>query len=257
MNPLMKMMKMMKPCLGGLAWLWVVWLSVTPAFGMEADEILQQMERKMQSKSYEMFSRIAFELPNGRVRTVSLYTALKSGRQALAVVVAPDEFKGRAALRDGDDVWMHIPGELELRKSNLMFSLVGGIFNNADLLTGFLFEDYQPTLLDEDETGWRLELRPRFGSAPYARMELRVNKKNGLPLTLSQFDSSGALIKTIHYQDVQTVDGEHLRPMVLTSASELNTKYRSTWSVGQMTSRDFPLDAFTRGFLSRAGTLMK
>ncbi|MBF0126006.1 MAG: outer membrane lipoprotein-sorting protein [Magnetococcales bacterium] len=242
--------------LGGLVGLWA-WVMVMPVHGMEADEILRQMDRKLHATSYESYARIAFEVPNGRVRTVTLYSARKSGRQALAVVVAPDDMKGRAVLRVGDGVWMHVPGELELRKSSLMVSMVGGVFNNADLLTGDFLEEYQPTLLGEEESAWRLELTPRFAGSPYARMELRVDKKNLTPVELAQFDGGGGRIKTIRYQDVQTMDGDHLHPMTMETVSGLNARYRSSWHLGQMTGRDFPAEAFTREFLPRAGRLMK
>lgn len=230
---------------------------VFPVMAMDAVEILQKMDRKLHSVSHELYCLIDFELPNGRIHKATLYFAKKSGRQALAVVVAPLELKGRTLLRVGDEVWMHVPGELELRKSNLMVAMVGGVFNNADLLVGDFGEEYQPTLLGEDDKSWRLELKPRFASSPYAKMALRVDKKSLMPVELGQFDVNGVLLKTIRYQDVQSVDGAHLHPKVMETASELNKGYRSTWNLGSMRSRDFPAEAFTREFLPKAGLLMK
>ncbi|MBF0182098.1 MAG: outer membrane lipoprotein-sorting protein [Magnetococcales bacterium] len=234
-----------------------VWLMAWPLLAADAEEILRGLDDKLHSGSWESFSRIAFELPNGRVNKVTLYVAKQRGRKAVAVVVAPDDLKGRAVLRVGDEVWMHVPGELEVRRSGLMNSLVGGVFNNADLLVGDLHEEYQPALLKEDDEIRQLELKPRFAGSPYARMVLDVDRKNGMPLRLEQYDASGGMIKTIHYRDVQTMDGDHLLPVVMESASGLNARYRSTWQMGQMNSREFPAEAFTREFLPRAGRLLK
>ncbi|MBF0191322.1 MAG: outer membrane lipoprotein-sorting protein [Magnetococcales bacterium] len=241
---------------GGMVavWVWSVW---SVAWGMEPAEILSAVDRKMHAPAHESFNRITFELPNGRQRTLTLYCARASGRRALAVVVSPDELRGRAVLRVEDEVWLHMPGELETRKTSLMLSFVGGVFNNADFLLGDFSEEYVPTLLKEEESMWTLSLKPRTEHTPYARVELKVDKKNLMPLELSQFDASGFRLKTIHYQDVRPSEGDRLLPMLMETASGMNQAYRSSWRVGRLESREFPANAFTREFLPHAGRLMK
>ncbi|MBF0626597.1 MAG: outer membrane lipoprotein-sorting protein [Magnetococcales bacterium] len=235
----------------------LVWSWWSAGWAMDATEILQTMDRKMHAASYESFNRITFELPNGRQRVVTLYSAKASGRRALLVVVAPDELRGRAVLKVGDEVWMHMPGELETRKSNPMLSVVGGVFNNADYLIGDFSEEYQATLVSEEPTHWNLSLKPLFPIVPYARLELKVDKTSLMPLELTQFDAGGFALKTIHYKDAQPASGDHLVPMLLETFSGLNAAYRSSWRVGRMESREFPANAFTREFLPQAGRLMK
>ncbi|MBF0271023.1 MAG: outer membrane lipoprotein-sorting protein [Magnetococcales bacterium] len=246
----------MRRWLGGLVAV-MVWSVLSTAWGMNAEEILRAVDRKMHSPSYETFNRITFNLPNTRQRTVTLYCAQASGRRALAMVVSPDELRGRAVLRVGDEVWLHMPGELETRKTNLMLSMVGGVFNNADFLIGNFSEEYLPTLAKEEESVWTLSLKPRFESSPYARLELKVDKKSLMPLELSQFDAGGFALKTIQYREAQESDGDHLLPMLMETASGMNQAYRSSWRVGRAESREFPANAFTREFLPHAGRLMK
>lgn len=236
---------------------WLVWWSGSPLWAMEPDEILTAMDRRMHDASYESFNRITYELPNGRQRNVTIYSAKSVGRKSLLVVVAPDEYRGRAVLKLGDEVWLHMPGELETRKTSLMNSVVGGVFNNADYLLGDLSEEYRATLAGEEESWWKLSLTPRFGQSPYARLELKVDKKSLIPLEMVQFDAGGFPLKTIHYRDAQPSDGDHLLPMLLETASGLNAAYRSSWRVGRAEGRTFPANAFTREFLPQAGRLMK
>ncbi|MBF0614129.1 MAG: outer membrane lipoprotein-sorting protein [Magnetococcales bacterium] len=242
--------------LGGVV-TFVVWSFCSAGWAMDAGELLRSVDRKLHAASYESFNRVTFELPNGRQRHVTLYTAHASGRKGLLVVVSPEELRGRAVLKVGDEVWMHMPGELETRKTSLMLSVVGGVFNNADFLLGDFSDEYEATLVGEEASFWKLSLKPRFATAPYVRMELKVDKQSRVPLELIQFDPSGFALKTIHYRDPQSSDGTHLMPMVMETASGLNAGYRSTWRVGRAESREFPADAFTREFLPHAGRLLK
>ncbi|MBF0340242.1 MAG: outer membrane lipoprotein-sorting protein [Magnetococcales bacterium] len=235
----------------------MVWGVVLPALAMDATEILQSVDRKLHATSFESFNRITFEMPNGRQRNVTLYSAHAPGRRSLAVVVAPDELRGRAVLKMGDEVWMHMPGELETRKTSQMLSVIGGVFNNADYLLGDFSEEYQPALAGEDDEMWKLSLKPRHASTPYARLEMKVDKKSLLPLEVIQYDAAGFALKTIQYRDPQSVSGDHLAPMLMETSSGLNQGYRSSWRIGRMDGREFPPSAFTREFLPRAGQLMK
>ncbi|MBF0263110.1 MAG: outer membrane lipoprotein-sorting protein [Magnetococcales bacterium] len=242
--------------LGGLAGL-CAWALALPLWAMDAVEILKTMDRAMHAVSHESFNRVTFELPNGRQRLVTLYTAKASGRRALMVVVSPEELRGRAVLKVGDEAWLHMPGELETRKTTLLQSVVGGVFNNADFLLGEFSEEYRPTLDSEDEVHWKLTLHPLHPSTPHARVKLSVDKKSGLPVELTQYDAGGGLLKTIQFLEPRELDGGHRAPMLLESTSGLNQAYRSALRVGRIEEREFPANVFTREFLPGAGQLMK
>lgn len=242
--------------LGGMVGL-VVWSLAASGWAMDAVALLRSVDRKLHAASYESFNRVTFEMPNGRQRNVTLYCARAPGRKSLLVVVAPEELRGRSVLKLGNEVWLHMPGELETRKTSLMFSVVGGVFNNADFLLGDLSEEYEPTLAGEEESFWKFSLKPKFEGMPYARMELKVDKRNQMPLELTQFDASGFALKTIHYREPQPQEGDHLMPMLMETFSGLNAGYRSAWRVGRQESREFPANTFTREFLPQAGRLMK
>lgn len=242
--------------LGGLVGL-CVWSFVLPLWAMDAVEILKTMDRAMHAVSHESFNRLTFELPTGRQRLVTLYTAKTSGRRALMVVVSPEELRGRAVLKVGDEAWLHMPGELETRKTTLLQSVVGGVFNNADFLLGDFSEEYRPTLDSEDDAHWKLTLHPLHPGTPHARVNLTVDKKSRLPVELTQYDAGGGLLKTIRFLEPRELEGDHRAPMLLETTSGLNQAYRSSLRVGRIEGREFPANVFTREFLPGAGQLMK
>ncbi|MBF0417849.1 MAG: outer membrane lipoprotein-sorting protein [Magnetococcales bacterium] len=234
-----------------------LWFLALPLWAMDAMEILKSVDRTMHAVSCESFNRVTYELPNGNQRFVTLYTARASGRRALMVVVSPEELRGRAVLKVGDEAWLHMPGELETRKTTLLQSVVGGVFNNADFLLGDFSEEYRPTLDSEDEEHWKLTLKPLYPSTPHASVRLTVDKKSRLPVSLTQYDAAGAALKTIQFSESRDLDGAHRAPMLLETASGLNQAYRSSWRVGRIDEREFPDNVFTREFLPGAGRLMK
>lgn len=223
---------------------------------LDAEEILLQVDRALQPESRELFVQLTNQLPNGRTRQVSLYGIKGKGNKSAVVVIAPPELLGRAVLRSGDEVWMHIPGELAVRKSSLSHALVGGTFNNADLLLTDFSEDYTATLLEERADTYLLALSPRRGGMPYAKLVMQVDRNLLLPRSVQQYGANGVLVKTIIFEDVLDLYG-FPRPAVMKTESAMNKQYAATWRLGLIKSRTFPPEAFTKAFLPRVGTLYK
>ncbi|MEO5349295.1 MAG: outer membrane lipoprotein-sorting protein [Magnetococcus sp. YQC-3] len=178
----------------------------------EGEKILSQVDRKLTPESGELFVQVSTPLPNGRTQQISLYVVKGKGKKTAALVLSPEHLLGRAILRLEDDLWMHVPGELELRSAFLNQSLLGGnLLNNADLLLTDFAVDYKATLLEENETSYLLELLPRNSRLPYARQLMRVDRKLLLPQTLTQYGTNGAVMKTITFDQLSDSFG-FLRP---------------------------------------------
>ena len=222
-----------------------------------ADEILQAVDRNLHPESFESFFRITNHLPNGRQRTITLYSAMKGKDRAVVLIISPQIMRGRALLRIGNEVWMHRPGEVETRPGDLRRSLVGGVFNNADILTVNYHSDYKAAILRKDDDSYILRLTPRNPQLPFAKLVLRVHRKSLIPQTLSQYTAGGALIKTIQFKNPQKQGLTRVRPSRLETESSLNHRYRAVLELGRLNERVLPDDVFTRAFLPRVGTLLK
>lgn len=221
-----------------------------------ADALLLQVDRNLQPQSRELFFQVINRLPNGRENILSLYTAKGKDNRAIALILAPDKLKGRAILRLGDEVWLHMPGELELRLSTLGQSLVGGVFNNADILMTDFSADYKAALLDENKDSYLLQLTPRSERLPYTKMILRVDRKLLLPQKLDQYGSGGTLLKSLTFDTIE-VDSGFSRPRIIRTESGLNNHYSSTWQLGSIQEREFPEEVLTKKLLPRIGILIK
>lgn len=223
---------------------------------VDAEELLLQVDRALHPDSCELFVTLTNQMPNGRTSRVSLYGVKGTGKKAAVLVVAPPDLLGRAILRLEDDVWMHLPGELEVRQSSLSHALVGGTFNNADLLMTDFSVDYTATLLEEQTDFYRLVLTPRSVRTPYTKLIMQVDRKLLLPISVEQYGANGVLVKTVTFDEVVGLHG-FPRPVVMKTDSAMNKKYAATWRLGSIKPRTFPAEAFTKAFLPRVGTLFK
>ena len=241
-----------------MGFLFLLFHPVSMAFAVQssADAILLQVDRNLQPQSRELFFQITNRLPNGRENNIFLFAAKGRNNRAIALILGPDKLKGRAILRLGDEVWLHIPGELELRLSSLGQSLVGGVFNNADILMTDMSADYKAALLEENKEFLLLQLTPRSEHLPYTKMILRVDRKSLLPVRLDQYGSGGALLKTLTFGTIEP-DSGFLRPRTIRTESGLNNRYSSTWRLGTIKERVFPEEVLTKKLLPRIGILIK
>ncbi|MEO5340989.1 MAG: outer membrane lipoprotein-sorting protein [Magnetococcus sp. MYC-9] len=224
-----------------------------PAPG-DADKILARVDRAMRPDSCELFTQITSQSANGRTQQISLYVVRGPGKQGAALLLAPDTLIGRAILRQGDEIWMHVPGELELRPSTLNQTMLPSLLNNADLLLTDFSVDYTATLLEEDANSYLLQLTPRSNRMPYTRQILRVDRSLMLPKTLQQYGANGVLLKTVTFGKVSRMYG-FPRPDEMQVVGR--DKSNATWQLGSIKPRTWPEEAFSKALLPKIGILFK
>lgn len=211
--------------------------------------------------SYETYFQIVNTLPNDKENAITAYSAKRQDGKAVVLIVSPPRLQGRTLLRQGNEVWVHIPGETQLRQSTLRHALVSGVFNNGDLLMTSFQADHRGVFLREDADSITLKLLPKDAETPetsiypYRFAELTVDKESYLPIEMVQYAGNGVVIKTIRY-DYQKKEGQSPLP-TLSTAAEANPGYRSAIRVGNMKARAFPDAAFTKEQLSRVGSVLR
>ena len=107
---------------------------VVPAWGLDGNAILQQVDRNLAPDSYEMYRKLINQEPDGTRKEFVLYTAKKGRESMLALFLAPASDLGRTTLRLGDNMWVYIPKVGKPLRITSLQSVVGGIFNNSDLM---------------------------------------------------------------------------------------------------------------------------
>ncbi|MEJ2509762.1 MAG: outer membrane lipoprotein-sorting protein, partial [Gammaproteobacteria bacterium] len=193
--------------------------------------------------------------PDGRKKEYVLFTVKKGRDKLIALFLDPPSEKGRATLRLGDNMWLYIPGVGKPIRITSLQSVVGGVFNNADILTLDYSVEYKAQKVEEQGKDYVLDLKARTGSVAYDRLVMRVDRKTLLPAEIQAYAASGLLIKTLHFSQIKDFGGGIVRPSVLETDSPLYKGYKSVMIWARIRARKLPDEVFTLNYLPRAGEL--
>ena len=235
------------------ALLLMVALAALPAFGSTPDgeQILRRIDRNLEPESYETYRKLIDIQPNGTKKEYVLYT-LKSGRDKLvSLFLSPASEKGRATLRLGDNLWLHIPEVGRPVRITSLQSVTGSVFNNADILRLDYSVEYGVQSMEEGKDGLILHLKAKTGEVAYDRLKMWVDTKLMLPTTIEAYAASGMLIKTLRFKDVKDFGGGIRRPATLETDSPLYQGYKSVMLWSGVKKKETPDEVFTLNYLPR------
>ncbi len=240
------------------AWPWFVLLLLVLDGSIAADEaqeILRQVDRNLAPDSYEMYRKLINVEPDGRRKEFVLYTAKKGRDSMLALFLDPPTDAGRTTLRLGDNMWLYIPDVGKPIRITSLQSVVGGIFNNSDLMRLEFGTEYDAESIQDQGETYLLSLKAKTDSVAYDRLSMTVDKQALLPLTIEAYAASGLLIKTLRYKDIKDFGDGIRRPSVLETDSPLNIGYKAVMLFANITHREFPDEVFTLNYMPRAKEL--
>jgi hypothetical protein len=224
---------------------------------LDGQQLLQKVDRNLEPESYEMLRKLINVEPDGTRKEYVLYS-LKKGRDKLvALFLAPASDKGRATLRLGDNMWLYIPEVGKPMRITSLQSVVGGVFNNADILRLDYTAEYNVESMKEEKETYLLALKAKSGEVAYDSLKMWVDKKALLPLTIECYAASGMLIKTLHFKDIKDFGGGISRPATLETDSPLYKGYKSVMIYSKIKNRSFPDEVFTLNYLPRVEDLRK
>jgi outer membrane lipoprotein-sorting protein len=224
------------------------------AYALDGDELLRRVDRNLNPESYEAYRKLINIEPDGRRKEYVLYTVKKGRDKLIALFLDPPSEKGRATLRLGDNMWLYIPGVGKPLRITSLQSVVGGVFNNADILNLDYSVEYRVEKAAEEPAGYTLELKARTGAVAYDRLNMRVDRATLTPTEIEAYAASGLLIKTLHFKDIKDFGGIK-RPSVIETDSPLYKGYKSVMLYAKIKARVFPDEVFTLDYLPRAGEL--
>jgi len=249
------MAKTMKPAITALGYLLLFLLIPATAFALDGNEILRQVDENMQPQSYEMYRKLINIEPDGKKKEFVLYTVKKGQDKMVALFLAPASEKGRSTLRLGDNMWLYIPNVGKPIRITSLQSVVGGIFNNSDILRLDYHVEYEAEQITEQDDIYLLDLKAKSASVAYARLKMQVDKKILLPTTIECYAISGMLIKTLHYSKIKDFGNSIVRPSMLETDSPIYKGYRSVMLFGEVREQEFADEVFTLNYMSRVDEL--
>lgn len=218
---------------------------------LSAEEVLARVDRNLQPESAEMYRRLINIEPDGSRKEFTLYSLRKGRDRMVALFLEPASERGRATLRRDDNMWLYIPEVGRPIRITSLQSVVGGVFNNSDIMRLDYQSEYEAVAMSEHDDHYRLELMARSGAVAYDRLVMLVDREALVPTEIECRTAEGMLIKTLRYSRLQDFGDGLLRPSVLETDSPLYEGYRSLMVWGQITPRELADEMFTLSYLPR------
>jgi len=225
------------------------------ALALDGEAILRQVDRKLSPESYEMYRKLINIEPDGRRKEFVLFTVKKGRDKMVALFLDPPSDKGRATLRIGDNMWLYIPNVGKPIRITSLQSVVGGVFNNADIMNLDYSVEYAVEKAAEEGKTYVLELKAKSGAVAYDRLRMRVDSSSLVPIEIECYAASGLLIKTLRFKDMKDFGGGLERPATMETDSPLYKGYKSVMLYGSIKARTLADEIFTLDHLPRAGEL--
>jgi len=226
-----------------------------PVFAIDGTKLLEQIDKNLSPESYESYRKIINIEPDGRKKEFTYYT-VKKGRDKMAgLFIAPASEKGRSTLRLGDNMWLYIPNVGKPVRITSLQSVVGGVFNNADILALDYAVEYNVDMVEEKGKEYLLQLKAKTKTVAYDRLKMWVQKDKILPVKIECMTEAGMLIKTLYFKDIKDFGGGIVRPSVLETDSPLYKGYKSVMIFAKIKQRSFKDEAFTLTFMPKMESL--
>jgi len=153
----------------------LVW--AVPAVAIDGTALLRQVDRNLNPESYESYRKLINIEPDGRKKEFTLFTVKKGRDKVASLFIAPASEKGRSTLRLGDNMWFYIPNVGKPIRITSLQSVVGGVFNNADILQLDYAEEYTVEKLEEQGNEYLLHLKAKTKTVAYDRIRLWQARK--------------------------------------------------------------------------------
>ncbi len=221
----------------------------------EADKLLLKVDRNLNPESYESYKKLINIEPSGRTKEFILFTLKKGKDKVAALFISPASEKGRSTLRMEENMWLYIPNIGKLVRITSLQSVVGGIFNNADILRLDYAEEYFVEKSEKEKEMIILYLRAKNKSVAYDQLKMWVDKKKSLPVKIECMTQTSMLIKTIHYKQIKDFGKGITRPSVIETISPLHKGYKSVMIFAGIKSRNFKDEVFSLSFMPNLDSL--
>lgn len=227
----------------------------TPALPLDGIAILRQVDKNLQPQSFESYRKLINIEPSGAKREFLLWTLKKGQDKIVSLFLSPASEKGRATLRLGDNMWLYIPNVGKPIRITSLQSVVGGVFNNADIMRLDYNVEYDVQNLESKGEEYLLDLKAKTAAVAYDQLKMWVDKKTIIPTKIECYAATGLLIKTLYFKERKPFDEGVLRPSVIETDSPLYKGYQSLMVYARVKRRVVPDEVFTLEFLPKVETI--
>jgi len=225
------------------------------AYGLDGMAILKKVDANLQPESFESYRKLINIEPSSAKREFLLYTVKKGHDKIASLFLSPASEKGRATLRRGDNMWLYIPNVGKPVRITSLQSVVGGVFNNADIMRLDYNVEYQVEKIDDGRNEYLLDMKAKTASVAYDKLKMWVDKHALVPSKIECYAATGLLIKTLYFKERKPFDEGILRPSIIETDSPLYKGYQSIMAYANVKKRIVPDEVFTLEFLPKLETI--
>ena len=228
---------------------------LSPVYAIDDIQLLQRVDRNLNPESYESYRKLINIEPNGREKEFVLFTVKKGKDRVAALFLSPASDKGRSTLRLEDNMWLYIPNVGKPVRITSLQSVVGGVFNNADILRLDYTEEYDVSKVEDLGKEYLLQLKAKSNSVAYDQLKMWVDKEKYLPSKIECLTQTSMLIKTIHFKQIKDFGDGIVRPSVIETDSPLHKGFKSVMIFAGIKQRQFKDEVFTLTFMPNLESL--
>ena len=225
------------------------------AYAVDGADLLTTIDRNLNPESYESYRKLINIEPDGRKKEFTLFTVKKGVDKVASIFLAPASEKGRSTLRLGDNMWLYIPNVGKPIRITSLQSVVGGVFNNSDILQLDYAAEYNVEKAEEDGNEYLLYLKANTKTVAYDRIKIWADKGKKLPTKIECLTEANMLIKTLYFKDVKDFGGGIVRPAVIETDSPLYKGYKSVMIMAKLKKKTFKDEVFTLTFMPNMESL--
>lgn len=212
-------------------------VEISLAKGLTAVEIIAQVDLTMGSDSKIMTQEMTLVSASGAQRTREIQLQNKRSDEQDSMLVrflSPSDVRGTGLLMTDDDTWLYLPALGRSRR--IAGHAKKGDFMGSDLsfddmeqlgMTGFGAK-FAPVLVGSEvfqgTDTYVLELSPLDSESDYSKLVMWVDEERFLPRKIEYVDAGGKLLKVLHNEDIQEVDGRWVASAMTMENVQAGTK---------------------------------
>jgi outer membrane lipoprotein-sorting protein len=233
----------------------IVLVLSTPVYAMDGNQLLEKVDRNLNPESYESYKKLINIEPDGSKKEFVLFTVKKGKDKVAAMFISPASEKGRSTLRLDENMWLYIPNVGKPIRITSLQSVVGGVFNNSDLLRLDYTSEYDVEKVEENGDEYLLYLKAKTKTVAYDKLKMWVNRDNLLPSKIESLTEASMLIKTLYFKEIKDFGGGIVRPSVIETDSPLYRGYKSIMIFAEVKEKTFSDEVFTLTFMPNMESL--
>ena len=221
------------------------------------NKLLKEIDRNLTPESFESMKKIINIEPNTNRKEFVLYVLKKGNDKMVTTFLAPKSEVGRSTLRLDENMWLYIPNVGRPMRITSLQSVIGGIFNNSDIMQLDYSAEYNVTDMIDDTKEKILTLKAKTPNVAYDKLKMWVNTKYRTPSKIECYTVSGMLIKTLNFKEIKDFGNDIIRPSVLETDSPLHKGYKAVMIYAKIKPRKIDDEVFTLNYMDKIKDLRK